>query len=228
MNHYSKLAKLFLYPATDNHVADVKELQEILDDKFPKAGQELQRFTDWVLSTPMHDQEELFTKTFHIQAICYLDLGYVLFGEDYKRGDFLANMCVEQAKAGIDLESELADNLVNVLKLISVHEDREFVEELSSRIVMPSLKKMLIEFDSKLMENRLKYIKKKEKAVILENIQNGNIYQNALNALLLVFDQEFGHIKFEEMVQVPEFSKDFVGDCSTCAPKLNFNEIRKS
>lgn len=227
MIHYSQLSELFSYPSP-THLEKVENIQQMLDTNYPDAAEKLRRFTDWAIRTPLHEQEELFTKTFHIQAICYMDLGYIMFGEDYKRGDFLANMKVEQEAQGVDCGDELADNIVNVLRLLSAHKDQEFVNELSVRIVMPSLKKMLIEFDATKIKNRMKLIKKKEKAVILENIENGNIYQNAISALLNVFEKDFGHLEYEEVVYVPDFSKDFVGDCSTCAPKLNFNEIRKS
>lgn len=227
MTNYSQLIDLFIYPYA-GHVEKIKNIQQLLDIEYPESAEQLQRFTSWTLNTPLHDQEELFNRTFHIQATCYLDLGYVMFQEDYKRGELLAKMKVEQEKHGVDCGYELADNLVNVLKLLSVHTDPEFVNECSARIVMPSLKKMLTEFDATKMKNRMKLIKKKEKVVILEDLQNGNIYQNALAALLSVFNTDFGHLNYEEEVYVPEFSKDFVGDCSTCAPKLNFNQIRKS
>ena len=227
MMNYAQLTDLFIYPH-EGHVEKIKNIQQILDIEYPEAAEKLQRFTSWTMNTPLHDQEELFNRTFHIQATCYLDLGYVMFQEDYKRGELLANMKVEQEKHGVDCGYELADNLVNVLKLIPVHKDQEFVNELSARIVIPSLEKMLTEFDATKMKNRMKLIKKKEKAVILEDLQNGNIYQNAIGALLSVFNTDFGHLKYEEVVYVPDFSKDFVGDCSTCAPKLNFNQIRKS
>lgn len=227
MIHYSLLSNLFRYPDAA-FVENINSIQQFLNTNYKEAGKELERFTKWVNETDLYKQEELFTKTFHIQAICYLDLGYVLFGEDYKRGDFLANMKVEQEKMNVDLENELADNILNVLKLISIHEDKEFVSELCARIVIPAVKKMLIEFDATKIKNRMKLIKKQEKVLIMEDVENGNIYQNVLNALLHVLDADFGHLKYEEFVYVPEFSKDFVGDCNTCTPKLNFNQIRKS
>jgi nitrate reductase assembly molybdenum cofactor insertion protein NarJ len=53
------------------------------------------------------EYEELYTKTFDVQPICYLDLGYVIFGEDYKRGAFLLHMQEEQQKVNNDCGTDL-------------------------------------------------------------------------------------------------------------------------
>jgi hypothetical protein len=45
-------------------------------------------------------------------------LGYVLFAEDYKRGDFLVKVKNEQRKVNNDCGEELADNLPNILTLM--------------------------------------------------------------------------------------------------------------
>ena len=63
-------------------------------------------------------QQEYYISTFDVQAICFLDIGYVLFGEDYKRGIFLVNIKKEQIKAGNDCGSELPDHLPNILTLL--------------------------------------------------------------------------------------------------------------
>ena len=105
-------------------------------------------FIDFINNTDFYDIEEIFGKTFHIQSICYLDLGYVLFGEDYKRGEFLVQMKKEQRLANNDCGEELADNLPNVLKLMTLLKDEQFLNELAVRIVIPSISKMLDEFDA--------------------------------------------------------------------------------
>jgi hypothetical protein len=37
----------------------------------------------------------LFTRSFDVQAVTTLDLGYIVFGEDYKRGELLVNRAPE-------------------------------------------------------------------------------------------------------------------------------------
>src|SRR5690606_39347049 len=67
----------------------------------------------------------------------YLDLGYVMFGEDYKRGAFLLNMQEEQIKINNDCGTDLSDNICNVLTLMTKSEDDVFVEDLVWRIFIP-------------------------------------------------------------------------------------------
>ena len=61
---------------------------------------------------------ELYLRTFDVQAITTLDIGYVLFGEDYKRGALLAGLSAEHKKVSNDCGIELADHLPNVLRLL--------------------------------------------------------------------------------------------------------------
>jgi nitrate reductase assembly molybdenum cofactor insertion protein NarJ len=85
-------------------------------------------------------------KTFDVQAICYLDIGYVLFGEDYKRAQLLVNLQNEHQKAGIDCGTELGDHLPNVLSLLSKTDDPDFAEELGFIVTTPAIRFMLIKF----------------------------------------------------------------------------------
>ena len=61
------------------------------------------------------------------QVLATLDIGYVLFGDDYKRGELLANLNQEHRKANNDCGTELADHLgicVETLRERSLINDR--------------------------------------------------------------------------------------------------------
>ena len=94
--------------------------------------------------------EELYTRTFDIQAPCTLDVGYVLFGEDYKRGHFLVKMHELQNQYENDCGTELADHLPNILTLLEKMKetDPEQAEDLVKKIVLPALEKMLQRFSA--------------------------------------------------------------------------------
>ena len=64
----------------------VNRVQAFLDWKYPEAGAVLKGFTAFADRATLDKQEELFTRSFDVQAVTTLDLGYVLFGDDYKRG----------------------------------------------------------------------------------------------------------------------------------------------
>lgn len=219
--HYSQLASIFSYP-TDELPLHTRQCQEWLLKDYPNMSEAFSLFSNWVSSTSLNEMEEVYTKTFHIQAICYLDLGFVLFGEDYKRGEFLVNMKREQELAGNDCGDELPDNLSNVLTLFPKLKDKEIRDELAVRILIPALKKMLFEFNVSRMEMRNKAMKKKHNAILLENQANGNIYQYALSTLLGIISKDFENIKYELPEKQNVMNNDFLNtSCQSCTPNYN-------
>ncbi len=127
-------------------------------------------------------------KTFDVQAVCYLDLGYVLFGEDYKRAQLLVNLQSEHKVAGVDCGSELGDHLPNVLMLLSKTTDPGFAEELGFIITTPAVRFMLTKF---------------------KNINN--IYKDMLEVLLVFLQRDF---KGEQLAEyaLPEQTFEGAGD----------------
>jgi nitrate reductase assembly molybdenum cofactor insertion protein NarJ len=211
---YFILSELFKYPK-EGYQDNVKKCMFMLEDKYPEAAKTFERFYDYIKDKTLYQVEEVFGFTFHIQAICFLDVGYVLFGEDYTRGEFLVNMKAEQAKINHDCEEELADNLPHVLQLMAISDDKDFVEELAVRAVIPALEKMLVEFKASRTELRKKIMKKKQKAIIMEDIKEGNIYQNAIQALLIVLQTDFAGIDFGDE-KIEQSLSNFIPDCGTC------------
>lgn len=214
LEHYTLLAELFRYPKQDIKNT-VVEIQQFLTKNYPEAGNEFVRFSEFIADSTFYQIEEIFQKTFHIQAVCFLDIGYVIFAEDYKRGEFLVNMKAEQAKYNNDCEGELADNLPYVLRLLPIHKDEAFVNELVVMALIPALEKMLSEFSDQKTQIREKVMNKKQKVVIMEGIKDGNIYKNTLSALIKVFKKDFEDVVFDKEVEIiPAYAKAFLhSDC---------------
>lgn len=208
---YSLFAPLVAYPHEGLPEA-VERCQAMLRLYCPDAAGHLDPFRDWLRATPLHDQEEVYTRTFHIQAICYLDLGFVLFGEDYKRGEFLVNMKREQALAGNDCGSELPDNLANVLNLMPLLKDRQLAEDLGGRVMIPALRKMLAEFESARMALRDRILRRKHNAILLEGRADQNVYASVLQALLALLLTEFQ----ERSMPGPPAAQAFLTGASSC------------
>ena len=213
-NNYKILSELFKYPEK-GYQQKVATCMEMLQDQYPEAAESFNRFNEFIQDKTLYEIEEVFGFTFHIQAICFLDIGYVLFGEDYTRGEFLVNMKAEQAKINHDCGEELADNLPHVLQLMAKSNDDVFIEELAVRAVIPALEKMLTEFKASRMELRNKIMRKKHKAIIMEDIVEGNIYQNALQALYIVLKADYKGIDFGDKV-IEQSLSNFIPDCGTC------------
>ena len=222
---YHLFSELFRYPVT-GYQNRVNQCMSLLQTEYPDAANEMQRFVDYINSECLENIEEIFGKTFHIQAICFLDIGYVIFGEDYKRGEFLVHMKQEQQKANNDCGEELADNLANVLELMTKTEDLDFLDELAVKVLIPALNNMLKEFDLARMELKNKILKKKHRVLIQQDIQYGNIYFNALKALLLVLKKDFQDVQFEVDEVVTAFGTNFLANCGTCSsPALSGTKV---
>lgn len=201
--YYPLFADIFRYPDGDFNDKLIR-CQMILDKFYPAAGEKLVPFVSYMLSKDEIDQQELYTKTFDVQPLCYLDLGYVIFGEDYKRGAFLLHMQQEQQKFENDCGSDLSDNLCNALTLIPKHDNQEFVDELATQICIPALNKMIEEFNTARVELKVKVLKKLHKAIIQEDLNQGNVYRNALEALLDVFEKDFSEIEKLKPLQLAD------------------------
>ncbi len=63
--------------------------------------------------------EELHTRTLDLAPIFAPYVGYVIWGENYQRGEFLAAVKVAQDEEGIDRRGELADHLEPVLRYLA-------------------------------------------------------------------------------------------------------------
>ena len=218
---YLILSEIFKYPKV-GYAEKVKSCMTYLQSNYPEAAITFERFAKFIDGKTLFEIEEVFGFTFHIQAICYLDIGYVLFGEDYSRGEFLVNMKNEQLKIKHDCEEELADNLPHVLHLIAVSSDKNFVQELVEIALVPAVEKMLEEFDPSRMALKSKVMKKKQKAIIMENITNGNIYQNAIQTLLKVLKIDFENNKTSS----PEYSATPVGLANLCGGGCSFTTTK--
>lgn len=229
-NHYNLLASVLKYP-NESLVEDTEKCWDFISQHYPQLQPDFFPFLDFVRENSLDKIEEVYTKTFHIQAVCYLDLGYVIFGEDYKRGEFLVNMKKEQLLANNDCGNELADNLVNVLTLIPLIKIDDFRNDLTSKIVIPALRKMLEEFTEHRMQIREKVIRKMQKAVLQEGLQYGNIYKHLLATILECFKTDFKEVVTNEVKVDPLYGREFIAGCGTCstetAKKMVIDSIKE-
>lgn len=142
LKKYETLAGLFDYPdASTDRILDQVEVE--LKDRYPGAHDPFQKFCRVMRDLAPEEREEVFTTHFDLDPRIPMDLGFILFGEDYRRGNFLALMQAEQSRAGNDLRSELADHLPNVLRLVARIGEKELAEELAASIVLPAVKEMV-------------------------------------------------------------------------------------
>ena len=145
LNHYKLIANLFRYP-DEKLLPRAKTVLKLVSKEYPDQSQKLAEFVPPIEDINTNQQQEYFMKTFDVQAICHLDIGYVMFGEDYKRAQLLVNLQKEHKVAAVDCGSELADHLPNVLNLLAQTTNEGFATELGFIITMPAVRFMLTKF----------------------------------------------------------------------------------
>lgn len=147
LNHYKLIADLFRYP-DENLVKKANKFVELVNIEFPAQSKKITAFVTEIEKLSTKKQQEYFMKTFDVQAVCYLDIGYMMFGEDYKRAQLLVNLQNEHKVADVDCGTELADHLPNVLCLLAKTTNEGFATELGYIITMPAVRFMLMKFNN--------------------------------------------------------------------------------
>ena len=188
--HYSHVAELFDFPGPE-FAARGRALLGLLRDNYPDAAVEVEHFLDAIPDRTL-DLQELHTRTFDVQSLTTLDIGYVLFGDDYKRGALLSNLNQEHRRAENDCRGELADHLPNLLRLIPKLKDQDLLDELVGQILVPALMLMIREFDPGRIEKKNANYQKHYKTLIDPACaSDSTIYCRALKAVLQVLAKDF-------------------------------------
>jgi len=188
--HYCRLAELFDFPGPE-FAARGRALSGFLRENYPDAAAEVGHFLDAIPERVL-DLQELHTRTFEVQSLTTLGIGYVLFGDDYKRGALLSNLSREHTQAENDCRGELADHLPNVLRLIPKLKDQDLLDELVREILVPALMLMIREFDPGRIEKKNANYQKHYKTLIESAPgSDSTIYCRALKAVIDVVAKDF-------------------------------------
>ncbi len=148
----------------------------------------LKIFYYYLEKTNIKEQEEIYTQTFEVQSITTMDTGYILFGDDYKRAELLVHLNKEMTNYSVDTSIELADYLPNILKLLHRMQDNTLKNDIITYIVYPAIKKMVHDFDSKIIESKSKVYLKHQKTLIEKSKEYRDIYVNPLLSLKMTLE----------------------------------------
>jgi nitrate reductase assembly molybdenum cofactor insertion protein NarJ len=189
--HYDVLARLFAHPGPEFE-ADVTRAIVLHSEHYPCVAQRLGEFQRLLPKGDLVALQELHTRTFDVQAITSLDIGYTLFGEDYKRGALLANLSGEHTRAGNDCGAELGDHLTNVLRLLPKLTDAALREEFVRVLLAPALREMIREFEPARLAKKEELYKKHHKTIIEAAAgETRTVYRYALEAVVEVLREDF-------------------------------------
>lgn len=112
----------------------------------PEAAGPLAAFCEAVRPLSTEERQELYTRTFDINPVCSLEIGWQLFGEEYHRGALLVRLRGELRRHGIEESTELPDHLTHVLSLLDRMAPAE-AQSFAACCVIPAVDKMLVAFE---------------------------------------------------------------------------------
>ncbi len=179
------LAGLFEYPSWD-FAERVAACRALADSRSPGRSEAIADLEDRTRGMSRGEVEEMFTRTFEINPVCALEIGWHIYGEDYARGALLVRLRQELRDRGVPEIRELPDHLTHVLQLMGRLE-KPLADDLAGRYVLPALRKMI------------------------EAVKDGDCpYTGLLEMTRDVVDDEFDAIEIEppERRQSPPGSKD--------------------
>ena len=92
----------------------------IQDEISPEVARHMRRFVSEVSELSLGEWEELHTSTLDLSPQFVPYVGHVTWGENYRRGEFMADLISSMTRAGIDTHGELPDHIEPILRYIAV------------------------------------------------------------------------------------------------------------
>lgn len=140
MSAYLAFAQLLDYPK--GSIGDPFDQRIVeLASECPEAAELLAKFRDGIAEKSQGAIEELYTNAFDLRPDCTPNLGYHIFGDDSRRGVFLAELKERMERSGIEVGVELPDHVSLILRYMDAAEDERLV--LIQDCLLPSLTRMV-------------------------------------------------------------------------------------
>ena len=109
----------------------------------PEAAALLENFCRFAEEKSVGKLQEVYSGFFDLNSICHPYVGYQLFGENYKRSQFLIGLKKAYRAEGFEpTADELADRLSIVLRFVAHSKGGDEIDELLNRGLMPALARM--------------------------------------------------------------------------------------
>lgn len=175
------MAQLLEYPQADLSPA-VAECRALLAPLSAEAAASLAHFHAFIAETPLAQQQEIYTITFDLDAVCHPYVGHHIFGETYKRSSFMLGLKERYARYGVETGSEVADHLALLVRFLAVCSDPAETDVIVRDALLPSLKQMLKEKDE---------IETEREKLEAGKVQKPRVYQSALAALRRVLEEVY-------------------------------------
>lgn len=132
-----EIAGLLRYPDGDLRLR-LQFAQDVLEGA---ALQAVIAFSEETARVSLDGMQELYTQTFDLNPVATLEIGWHLYGEQYERGRFLADLREQQDAVGVDATPELPDHLTAILAMIP-RLDARLATSLVEEKLLPALEKI--------------------------------------------------------------------------------------
>jgi nitrate reductase delta subunit len=138
------LARILTYPGVDyaDHLQRCRIAVGALGPDRGEILQKIDKFIDAMKDSSTGEMEELYTRTFDINPVSSLEVGWHLHGETYERGAFLVSMREVLRRCSIEESTELPDHLTHVLQAVGRMDPLE-ASEFIKKNVLKAVNKML-------------------------------------------------------------------------------------
>ena len=92
----------------------------IQGESSPEVKRHMRRFVSAVSALSLGEWEELHTSTLDLSPQFVPYVGHVTWGENYRRGEFMADLVSAMRDAGVDTAGELPDHIEPILRYVAV------------------------------------------------------------------------------------------------------------
>ena len=117
MEDFARLATAFQYPTPDR-LAELEGTAANMENG--SARRQFSAFVDELRSLDLAEWEELHTRSLDLSPLFVPYVGWVTWGENYHRGEFMAEMKAALEFQGVPMNGELPDHLDPVLRYLAV------------------------------------------------------------------------------------------------------------
>lgn len=201
------LAYVLTYPDRSYHMRVAMCVEDVAAECGDSGLAAMRRFSGWAGSQSLSQLEEVFTRTFDLNPKCSLEIGWHLFGEEYDRGAFMAEVRSRLRDVEIEERIELPDHLIHVLPLFAAMPEDE-ASWFGAKMVLPALEEMI----AALEKAQSPYI---DVLRVVRETVSGSVTAEHLERAA----QE------AESSAAPEFWTGEVPDCRVGTPYVNTTEI---
>ncbi|MFT7618774.1 MAG: nitrate reductase delta subunit [Planctomycetota bacterium] len=138
---FNGLAVLLEYPEGE-FSSRLDQIEACLSEFDESSTEKLSAYFAAARELDIYALEELYTRTFDINPVCSLEVGWQIFGETYDRGGFLIKVSKALASHGVPPSKELGDHLPQMLRLFGQAND-DTRRDLAIGFLIPAITKML-------------------------------------------------------------------------------------